>query len=909
MFKTKVSLLLIAIFLLNLDFLLSYSALADEAGMVVSHMDSATVFSHASYPQCSVFKTTAINAGIVIIVGALVAGVALAIMGTITAGIVTALAVFAMISAIMTVWAAVGAWVTCVHSFVQHPVIHDNNGNLLDFKFKDEDGTQQGQDTTVVNKEYKECANKNYQTEDEYFKCLEKKPGSGNKEQNAQSIARDILSTETQEANKELDNGGYLWPKNSVRYSEYIRVCHRNPLSFGYIITGGITEEKFSPREKGINNVRTGSMDGKITESPWQLVDGDLKCESLRVGAEPKEIHGTTFKAVQRGNKLCVVLDKVRGVLTNIYPPNVNIGCIQAPPGHIAPMCGKSIAKFKKKGMDGVVTYVNLNEDPYQDVLRKIKEQGYSKDLAEKMKANGYSTQLTGVNYRNVIKNMEQNGYLFDGYDNEPCLKDGPTISKACYDHTASGSLAPMPITSMVVQCIQESLQFLVSGSNNGNEKPTFFVKARNTLKNAVRSALILALVLFSLKIISGGVRSHQEMYMLILKFALVMYFATGNAMSIYYEYLTKFSQGLQDIVLTASSKTSDGTNEICDYPSSEYGEGLAYLASWDKLDCRILFYFGAPLSGTVGKLSTAGTAAGVGLFAIGAAPVVLIVGGIFGGLFAGVQILITITALFMAILMMMVIMWMCYVYILSLFALTVVFIMAPLFIPMVLFHVTKGYFDAWVKELITYSLYPVLLFAFLSFMFISCDKVFFKDLKFEGKTVEVQGKKVRWFELRDKDACKTYEKKHKDEPMPLACALQEYEFRKHSLLGGLITMGTGLGFPGDQQHMAIELMKLALVLFLFYHFLNALPNMAAELAGNHRAALGKGGTPGAMVSTAMSWGKIAAGNVMEAASKLGGHLKDLSNSSGVKNNSQGASRTGAGETTSSSSKSGESVT
>jgi type IV secretion system protein VirB6 len=208
----------------------------------------------------------------------------------------------------------------------------------------------------------------------------------------------------------------------------------------------------------------------------------------------------------------------------------------------------------------------------------------------------------------------------------------------------------------------------------------------------------------------------------------------TSNTMSHYYGELTRLSNGLSEIVLKASSESKG----ICNYESGRdyeymrHGKKISYsyLAPWDRLDCRILFYLGAPLDGIAGKIGTGGVATLAVL--LGAAPVLLVAGSVIGITFAGGQILVALVAIFMAILLMMVILWMCYVFILSLVALSVIIILSPLFIPMVLFQYTKGYFDGWVKELITYSLYPVILFAFLSFMFIACDKICFKVLKFE---------------------------------------------------------------------------------------------------------------------------------------------------------------------------------
>ncbi|OEY87065.1 hypothetical protein BIY23_01075 [Wolbachia pipientis] len=837
MFKTKISLLLIAICLLNLDFLLSYPALAEQihdkqindSSIIVSHINSQGVFSRASNPNCSIFETTAVIGGVIALISTVAIGLAIVLVSVASSvttlflsNIGAAVAIAAMIAGIYLLWKSVGPWVVCTHSFVAHPVAHDSKGNFQDFALNDA--------------KYSECTDKNYATEDEYFKCLEDKNNQNGERKNGQNIAKEILST-TQEilSTTQDSDDHYRWPKNNVRYSEYIRVCHRNPLSFSHLIRSnpGLEDKSFNPREKAINNARKNdTLIRNITESPWKYVDGDLDCRSIKAG-QTAEIHGSVFKAVHKASKLCVVLDSVR-LTGSVYPRGVNIGCVSASPAHIAPMCSASKIKFKDK--DGNQRIFGLDE-----------HQG---------------------NYQAMIKLKEEEGLVFDGYDNDGCFS---SLSKACYDRSKSNSFAPVPITSMIVECIHETLGDLVKG-DRVRQRDTFLSIAQKRLKNAVTAALVLALMLFALKVMSGGVRSHQEIYVLILKFALVVYFTTGDTMSEYYGYLMRISNHLQDVVLSASSQSD---NNICNYPVEKYATEHAYLASWDKLDCRILFYWGAPLKGSIAK---GGTLAAFAL--LGSASTLLIAGSVVGILLVGGGILIAIAAIFMALLLMMVILWMCYIYILSLIALTVVVIISPLFIPMILFQVTKGYFDSWVKELITYSLYPVIMFSFLSFMFVACDKVFFKDLKFAAKEVKVEGsgRTQIWFELAREDACSAYGKtqdKHgtqvRDEDYvekPLACLLQEFEFKTHTLLG-LITFIIPY-FGEFNTYIAKELMKLGLILFLFYHFLSALPGMAAELAGNYRAQLGQGGTPASMVNTAIKWGKAAASGGMEAASALG---------------------------------------
>lgn len=791
MFKTKLSLLLIAIFLLNIDFLLSYPVLADgvsgtDKTEFVSRFNSTGSFSRASNPDCGAFKTAAALAGIAIAVGAIFTGIVLIVS---SAGLFTALVIVGMIAAIVGVWKAIGGLVVCEHSFVRHPVARDHDGKYKDFGFSKPEYSK-----------YSECINKNYQKEDEYFKCFDKENGSI---EVGKKMEKDGLGSISNE-----NAGGYYWPKNGVQYSEYIEVCHRNPLTFGNLF-GDID---FDVREKD-----TGYEGGS-----WSpRVDGKLECKTIKAGGDPAIIHGSTFKAVKKMGRLCVELAEIStlGITMTPWPQGVDMGCTELPPDPLAPMCEESVMIFKNKDGTGKEE-VSIGND------------------------NDYKTN---------IRNKEKEGKIFVGYDNKGCFSS--YVSEACYNQAGSKSLAPIPITSMIVQCIKESLDNLVAGKGAPNGE-SFISVAQKRLKNTITAVLVLALILFSIKAMSGGVRSPQEMYMLIIKFALVIYFTTGSTMSHYYGELTRLSNGLSEIVLKASSESKG----ICNYEANDYKystRNYSYLAPWDRLDCRILFYLGAPLEGIGGKIGTGGVVTLAIL--LGAAPVLLVAGSIIGIIFAGGQILIALVCIFMAILLMMVILWLCYVFILSLVALSVIVILSPLFIPMVLFQHTKGYFDGWVKELITYSLYPVILFAFLSFMFIACDKIYFKNLnfesdkKYEDKIKASGGSKKQWFKLKDGE-CNNNE-------TTLACMMQNYSFKKSSILGlfDFTYMEFGSSLIG-------ELLKLCLVLFLFYHFLNILPNMAAELAGNHRAALGSGHTPGQMVGKALSAAKAAAGGVGQAA-------------------------------------------
>ncbi|WFW29844.1 MAG: type IV secretion system protein [Wolbachia endosymbiont of Menacanthus eurysternus] len=811
MFKTKLTFLLTAIILLNIDFLSLYPVFASdiikndtEKIKFTSRFNSAGSFNLASNPNCETFKTTAALAGITIAISAIFTGIILIVSST---GLFSALVIVGMITAIIGVWKTIGGLVVCQHSFVKHPVARDRYGKYKDFKLKNE----------YV--DYSTLTNKNYQTEDEYFSTLQKKSGKDGKQTEKEIL--DLTDWKIIDLNRE----NYFWPKNSVQYSEYIEVCYRNPLTFNNLfkINNFDLREKPGYIDFDVREKNTGYVDGLWSPK----VDGELKCEILKAG-QNKTINGSTFKAVRKTGRLCVELEDIDifGIKTTPWPQGVDIGCTELPPDPISPMCKESKMKFRTT--NGVIITDN---DPFNDLLKGSE----NKD------------------YKSLIKEREKEGEIFIGYDNTNCFER--YISESCYNQTGSKSLAPIPITSMIVQCIKESLDNLVAGIDSsgnllinidGSKKGSFLSSIQKKMKNTITTILILALMLFSIKAMSGGIRSIQEMYILIIKFALVIYFTTGNTMSHYYEELTKLSNGLSEIVLKASSESKN----ICNYETGKDYEYLHngkrvsynYLAPWDRLDCRILFYLGAPLDGISNKIGNIGSM-GVLTILLGAAPTLLVAGSIIGIIFAGGQILVALTCIFMAVMMMMVILWICYIFILSLIALSVIIILSPLFIPMILFQHTKGYFDGWLKELITYSLYPVMLFAFLSFMFVACDKIYFKKLTFEKEKIKILGNEKQWFKLKN-DKCDNNEN-------TLACMMQNYNFKKSTILG--ILDFTYIEFNNS---LIGELLKLTLILFLFYHFLSILPGMAAELSGNYRASLSHDNTTAKMISKFFSTGK-----------------------------------------------------
>ncbi|MGN7661879.1 MAG: type IV secretion system protein [Anaplasma sp.] len=769
-------------------------------------------YAEATNPRCGASKTVARNAAIAIgpAIGTAMIGAALVkIPLKVTTGIGLAM-IAGSLAVIAGAVGASSAYFVCNWSFVRHPVLRFDNYDSADVSAMNQ---QSGGNSAEAGK-YKEC-DEPFTTSNDVKSKWQQSSGAGTTVDN-NSCSREFIDLNSYFAciapDKSIDEAkklepvckkrkfkktdGYAWPKNRVSSSRYIEVCYRLPL--GTLFKAAYRALKYStykdsyteilrkgayPRESTYGDVtmhRTKlSISGAGDDKPG---DGYVVCEALTAG-QSKVLHDAEFRAVERGSQICVDAVAVgSGKLPLI--PRPEIGCHMRPDSPPVPMCDKSKPKYKS-GNGG-----------------------------------GEGSQIVG-------------------YDNSGCYSC--YVHEACQGAAAANTLSPFPVTSVLVNCIVGSLRNILSppdptkcpnraATTNVGTNPGFLKVAQEKLKKAVMATLVLALILFAVKAALGGVQNASELYMTAIKFALVVYFTQSNAMATAYDYLINLSVGISDIVLQAG-----GHANVCDYKVEDYknpgglthGGGLTYLLPWDRLDCRMMFYMGSQLNG--------GTGVGVML------TVLLCAALLIPAILINAKVIICVVAFFAVLMLIFTVIWAVYVFLLSLIALTILTIISPLMIPMCLFQVTKGFFDGWTKQLMVYSLYPVILFAFLSLMFTVFDQLYFGTLEFERDTYEVSsmdGKVKRnkiGFKLKNPDAC---DKPEMDDN--LACMFSTVQFHSKPLVLGLSV--TSPEFKGTTARIWTKLGVFALVGFLFYHFLSSIAYIAGELAGDPRAgAIGSG--------------------------------------------------------------------
>ncbi|AHX11744.1 trbL/VirB6 plasmid conjugal transfer family protein [Neorickettsia helminthoeca str. Oregon] len=735
----------------------------------------------ASYPECG----SDVGLALIGLIAGVVGGMIL-LIGSSGLMIVVALGMIA--GAIAAAMQLVG----CLWSFVRNPVLRTSAGG---YKYCQEDGKASAQG----------------------FCPEEKRAYCGTKK--------------TDKINENATGCTYAWPRNKAENGKYIEICYREPFDWGYISRVG-EETPLDERELKFTAINLGILGGKEKiQSLEKLLDmkqrvsmRSIQCVTLKHG-ESSKIGPYIFSAEYEGSKIC-------GYVT--FSRRVKVGCHLRDPVGPAPMCIKSKPIY----------------DP-DDPERVI------------------------------------------GYNNDACFNC--YISNACYGVTGLLAKSKFPMTSLVVQCIRESLRNILVSDCKGGDETGFLISAQQKLRSAVEAVLVLAVLLFGFKLLTGGVGGIQEWTILVMKIAAIAYFTIGDGMIVYYDRLLALSTGLADIVASAGGK-----QDICDFKSADYNQlvvvkaltqkervcleafyrsgrsqdisqlsefiksgrvecstlspgtsgsydifskierkNLSYLALWDRLDCRITFYLGSSLGNPSVGLADAATSMTAGAISAMGGGIFIVPVLVLALLFAG-QVVIALLVLLYVILILLIILWITHLFILAIIALTILILFSPIFIPMLLFQVTKPFFEGWLKEVMAYSLYPIVLFGFLALVFSVFDKLYFDDLAFMRVQKDDGVRSYFSYQLSDPEQCngRTPDGELRKFSV-LACIIDGMALSSKPLVFGVFVTSTGVDSAATSA-LWIKLGMMALMLFLFFHFLGILGGLAAELVGNFRADLSR---------------------------------------------------------------------
>lgn len=319
-------------------------------------------------------------------------------------------------------------------------------------------------------------------------------------------------------------------------------------------------------------------------------------------------------------------------------------------------------------------------------------------------------------------------------------------LSNSCYINTMMNTKALIPMSGPIVSCVQQMLtkaliskdictfdQYSAITSNVTARSASTLYAFQDSMRNAVMALLTLYIMFVGIKILLGGeVPEKGDLVKYLVKFILVVYFSVGINVQGSATAVDGMSQWILPIVFDGASEiagwiTHTSPSALCVFSPSDYAPGYGYLALWDALDCRVANYLGLDQLGDFLSRNAQGAPNFDALRATIPPWVFLLFPAIKSGNLQLVMLVLSYPLLVISASAYMV-----YAFIVCLISITILSVLAPIFVPMALFEYTKGYFDAWVKLIISFILQPMVVSTFMLVMFTVYDFGFFGTCQFE---------------------------------------------------------------------------------------------------------------------------------------------------------------------------------
>ena len=358
-------------------------------------------------------------------------------------------------------------------------------------------------------------------------------------------------------------------------------------------------------------------------------------------------------------------------------------------------------------------------------------------------------------------------------------------LGSSCYDGS-SKSQSLLSFSGVTINCVRQTLDkvFYTGNGCSQTEDSIYFTLLspfpyfQEAMKKSIGAALILYVMFYGFKVVLNNEYVHlNKVATFILKFLFVVYFSVG--LGNYYDQTGKSvnHNGMTETVLPMLLQlTSDfteivflsgGSQGLCNYDPSKYEAGYGFYRVWDAIDCRVGYYFGMQLLynlGSAGFLSGGSTSA-YGNIASSAAdfgppgtegiealkkPGMLTFFVVMFGFFMAGNIIIVLCGMIFGIIFLSVIFYFLNVYLVSMVTLYVMVYISPIFVPMLLFERTKGYFDAWTKIIVSCALQPAVVGGFVALLLTMYDSIFFGNCEYLRHDYNSSGINFSTFELRE---------------------------------------------------------------------------------------------------------------------------------------------------------------
>lgn len=226
-------------------------------------------------------------------------------------------------------------------------------------------------------------------------------------------------------------------------------------------------------------------------------------------------------------------------------------------------------------------------------------------------------------------------------------------------------------------------------------------------LNGYILGLIILAVTLFGGQILMGTVeKPGPAAFTLLLKIGLVLFFTNmlGGLLPSVFPIMETMAGVAMSYIVEESSQSA--------FLASCGEGGLGDVSIWRRIDCIIQ------------RLFTGNTEADGNGYVVGVLWVLAV--AVFWTTFLGPLVFFVMLAVFLMIFLLVL---RCVFVFLSAYAfLSLLVIISPLLIPLVLFKSTANYFNKWWRQFLSMLIQPMILFAYMSFVFALIDGMFFRD-------------------------------------------------------------------------------------------------------------------------------------------------------------------------------------
>lgn len=332
-----------------------------------------------------------------------------------------------------------------------------------------------------------------------------------------------------------------------------------------------------------------------------------------------------------------------------------------------------------------------------------------------------------------------------------------------CYQRAYSNSRAAIVMTGPLIECVKEMIAKLmistavcsfddvklVLGSNSRTTSALFQFQKKMHL--AVSALLTIYVILFGFKIVlAGDVPPKSELVNFVVKFLFVVYFSVGininpgsgndlDRMDGMIQWAFPFM--LDGMTQLASWIINASPSELCKFTDVEYPSHLRHLQLWDSLDCKISHYLGLDAVQTL-MVENATRNHDFSKLDILSFPIPPYIYLLIPAVISGYMQLVSL-ALMYPLLVISVGAFVVNATVVCMISIVILGVLAPLFVPLYLFNYTKGYFESWLKLLISFMLQPMVAVVFMTTMLSVYDFGFYGTCKYAYKDFTYSGPKT----------------------------------------------------------------------------------------------------------------------------------------------------------------------